>query len=185
MVQGTRMKNSAEIYRDRMGLTDAEMESRIFGEIEAGGTLEKWCGERMVPFGGLMAWIRGNPKREERYHEAVAVRRERAGELFVGQLQEIATTDIRKMFDKENKLLPISEWPAGVGNQIKKIKFTDTGEVENLEFWSKISGLNTLGKSLGLLDGRKERGLSALEELLRARQEPKEIGVVEVNDGDK
>ena len=71
-------------------------------------------------------------------------------------VNSIARGDIRGLFGEDGELLPPGRWPLEALSLVKGITFNDVGGVKGVNFWSREAALRTLGKSLGLLEVKKE-----------------------------
>lgn len=79
------------------------------------------------------------------------------------EIARLAFNDPRKVFDKNNALLPIHEWPDDVAAAISSIKVLEykvdgevVGETKEVKFWDKGKQLELAGKHLRMLTEKIE-----------------------------
>ena len=87
---------------------------------------------------------------------AERLRRQRSEDVFMQGIVEIARGDKTGIFDDEGKILPVNRWPKTAVDLLKGITFNDDGGIKNVNFWSRDAALRTLGKTLGLLEVKRE-----------------------------
>lgn len=83
----------------------------------------------------------------------------------------IALCDPRKAFDKNNALLPPTEWPDEIAFAISSIKILEVhdsdgnkiGETKEIKFWDKPSALTLAARHLGLLNDKVEVQFTSAE----------------------
>ena len=144
----------------------------LLAAVGAGGTSLEFCKKRGIDYISLRDYLHADARRWSILKKAEESRAAVISDIFIRELREISSTDIRKMFGENGQLLPVSKWPDSVGNQVKSVKFSDkTGEIVSIEFYSKLSGLQMIGKSLGLTESKGDKALSLIEELVRERRQ--------------
>ena len=73
------------------------------------------------------------------------------------ELMNLATSDIRQLYDKNGNLLPLEKWPEQIAKCVSSVKQTITkigkGEKKTLEvkLWNKNQALENLARVVGLL----------------------------------
>ena len=98
-------------------------------------------------------------------------------EMVIKEIAKLAFGDIRKLFDADGRLLPVSILPADIAAAVSSIKVvtsripgTDPVEVEHtseIKFWDKRGSLELLGKHLKLFTDKVEHsGGVTLESLV-------------------
>jgi phage terminase small subunit len=68
---------------------------------------------------------------------------------------DLAYSDIRKLFDTDGRLRPVSEWPPDLAAAVRTLQSREEGEkggrVVAVRLWDKTRALEMLFKPLGLL----------------------------------
>ena len=74
------------------------------------------------------------------------------------EISRIAFNDPRRVFDNDNNMLPIQEWPDDVAACISSIKVIETNlddetssQLKEIKFWSKDKQIELAAKKLGML----------------------------------
>lgn len=91
---------------------------KICDFIICGGTLIEWARKNDVPYNAIAAWVVAEDHRRKKFDAAKEMRGEFLSELVVRNLRMFADLDIGKAYDKQGKLLPITEMPEDIRRAI-------------------------------------------------------------------
>lgn len=156
---------------------DATM-SVICSFVSNGGSIINLIKTWDVPYPEVLAWIRKDKERARKYEQALSDRSEWTIEQLLTQLRNIAMFDIRQIYDQDNNLKPVTEWPPEAAQAVEAIKVdeiyegygaerTQVGETKQVKLWSKIKAIELLGKNLKLfIDHIEHSGSLKLEDLV-------------------
>lgn len=138
----------------------------LFDLIAEGKHLLTYCQENNLSYSFVWRAIKGDPKRFERYHDALNVQKEYRIQKIFQELEAISHMDLRQAYDKRGKLKPPSEWPDGFSRAIASVE--SDGEVSKIKLWDKLNALQLLGKNLAMFVERVEHsGSITLEDLVK------------------
>ena len=165
-----------KIKKDHVPVTaGAEFEAarfpEVIREVESGGTVLEWCQAEGISYASVWQWVNAHGDRASKLQSAEMSRKGAISDLFIRELRNISDSDIRLLYGDDGQLKNPNKWPEKVGRLVRSISYDKNGEISKVEFWSKISGLQMVGKSLGLLDSSADKKLDTLAELLKSRQE--------------
>lgn len=149
-------------------------------------TLRKtiFCDEYIKDFNGTQAAIRAGYSAKTANEQAVRLlanvsiqsyisdllkkrseRTEITQDRVLLEIARLAFNDPRKVFDKNNSLLPINQWPDEAAAAISSIKITESTDADGavlvqtkeVKFWDKGRQLELAAKHLGMLTGEKDK----------------------------
>lgn len=88
---------------------------------------------------------------------------EMSGEEAVARIAMDARADIRLLYDKDGKLLPIHQWPDEVANSVKSF------DGEKVTLNDSAAARRVIGEHTNALRSPASRGLESLAEILAAK----------------
>ena len=116
--------------------------------------------------------------------EKRAKRLEITADMLLQEIAKLAFSDVRRIFDDQGRLLPVSQLPPDVAASVSSVKVvtssiprTDPVEVvhtSEIKFWDKKGALELLGKHLKLFTDKLEHSGSVtvgLAERIKAARE--------------
>ena len=143
--------------------------------VANGHSLLELCRTWKISFGEVIAWIQLDQERKAQYTSALSSRKEWIEERILEELRRIGLCDIKKLYDKNGKLIPIQNWPDEVSSIVKGVDYHDDGEIKKITFWNKEKCLELLGKNIALFTERVEHtGNVTLENLIADSRKPPE-----------
>lgn len=152
----------------------------IVAHMANGGEMINFCKGLDVRWSDVWAWIAADPERKRRYDDSLTARQEWMIQRVLGELQAIATVDIRQAYDEHGRLKPVAEWPSELAAAVVSVETDElfdgggkdrehVGFTKKLRFADKLRALELLGKKLALWVERHEvSGKVTLEDLVTA-----------------
>lgn len=135
--------------------------------VSNGNSLLELCKTWKLSFGDIVSWIRKDDHRSQRYKNALNDRNEWATERILMELRRIGLSDIKNIYDKKGKILPVQDWPEEVSSIVKTVDYNDDGDIKKVTFWNKEKCLELLGKNIQMFVDRVEHsGSLTLEDLI-------------------
>lgn len=139
----------------------------LVDEVSSGKTLSRFANEKKVRYGSLYQWLHSDEERVAKYTKALESRQNMVSDLVLNGLIEIAQLDLRRMFDKDGRLLDINELPGEVARLLSSIEvdqavtkgedghdvLTKTAKVRVPD---RLKSLNDLGRSVGMFKDKVE-----------------------------
>lgn len=155
----------------------SQLIEQICSHVASGGSLASLSTKLNTPFYDIIAWIEANKDRLDRYHRAVEYRDEWCKDVVLQELRILASFDIRKLYDQENNLIPVHEWPEEVAKCIESFEVTgEQGHLKKVKATSRLKAIETLMKNLGLLTPKIQIEASeSLEKLIGGSWKEDEI----------
>lgn len=171
--------------RDKGEASKEALVDLVCGHVAGGGTLIDLAELWSVPMGRISSWVRAEPGRSKRYDGALLDQNDWYIQVLRRELQRLALVDIRRLYNDDGTLKPISEWPAEVAaavvgietEQVKTQRASKTGDfdveedevttVKKIKLESKLGTIKALGLEFGM--GKKVlevNGKLTLEDLL-------------------
>lgn len=153
-------------------LTPADREYHFFsspGRIDEiclhvanGGTAIDIAKGAMIPYSKIMAWIRADKARKDKYDAALQDRKEWAVEKILNEVQSLTQFDLRKVLNSAGGILPPDQWPDDIARAIVGMdvseEFDGFGEDRHQSGWikkiktvSKEKMIELLMKNLAML----------------------------------
>jgi phage terminase small subunit len=160
-----------------MSRAKGEAEAAIFAEpdtltaicdyISSGDTLYKVSQKIGVRYGRLHSWLHNDPDRLAPYAKALESRQGYVSDIVLDGLMNIARLDMRRLFDKDGRLLEISEIPEEVAQMLSSIevdqviKEDDSGnrsivKTAKVRVPDRLKGFSDLGRSVGMFKDKVE-----------------------------
>jgi hypothetical protein len=155
----------------------------ICANVASGGSLTKLCKTWDIRFWSVMKWIREDKDRSKRYDDSIRDRGEWAKETLLMELQAIALSDIRQIYNDDGSLKDVSEWPDEVASVVSSLETVEEfqgkgkdkesiGYNKKLKLWNKEKALELLGKYHDLfMDRLHHSGAITLEDLVTQSRE--------------
>lgn len=162
----------------------------ICEHVGSGRSIIELCEYWEVDFGQLSNWILSDTARNARYNSSIAHRKEYQVEKYLDELRSLGLSDIRQLYNEDNSLKDVSEWPDEVARAIKSVETDElyegtgrdriqVGYTKKVTFWDKTRAIELLGKNLGLFTDKSELTVKAsLSDLVRESMrvvEPREV----------
>ncbi|MBY6163099.1 terminase small subunit [Mameliella alba] len=101
-------------------------------------------------------------QRVRELQDAAAEQAEMTAAQVLEEISQIAFSDIRELFDKDGRLLPVDAFPEKVAGAIKSVKVTSKRDPDSkagdiiltteIKFWDKNAALDRLCKHFGLYE---------------------------------
>jgi hypothetical protein len=153
------------------------MESAILAEpdaltaiceyISGGDTLHKVSVKMGVHYGRLHSWLHSDPDRLGPYAKALESRQGYVSDIVLDGLMNIAKLDMRRLFDKEGRLLDISEIPEEVAQMLSSIEVDQVVREDKdgnrsvvktakVRVPDRLKGFSDLGRSVGMFKDKVE-----------------------------
>ena len=166
---------------------------RMLAAIAGGVNPLKACETAGLDWYTLNIWISADAARRSALNEALASRSEYLRYRLEAEWEAVGLFDYRTLFDGENHLKPVSEWPAEIGAAVAGLEVEEmfdtveaaeegtrekvlSGYLKKLKLWDKDKASDKLAKQHGMLGdaalGRVADGLEALLE--KSWDKPKE-----------
>lgn len=144
----------------------------IVRHVSAGGTLPGLCDVWGVRYADVIAWLQGDKNLHSKYSDSIAARGEWAKEEVFEELRRMSKSRIVDFFDDAGALTDVKTWTPEMKGLIKKIKYNDDGEIEQIEFWNKEKALELLGKNMKMFtETHSISGKFSLEDLVQISRE--------------
>lgn len=142
--------------------------------VANGGSIVNLCKTWDCGYAEVLNWIRRDDARSKQYEQAITDRSEWTIEQILRELKMIAMFDLRDIYDKNNRLKPIHEWPEHAAKAVEAVKVdeivedgTHMGETKQVKIWSKLKAIELLGKNLQIFIDRLDvSGSLKLEDLV-------------------
>lgn len=156
----------------------------ICNYIANGGTIVTLAEAWDVRYSDLTAWIHQDKFREQAYIKALNDRAEWGREIILRELRRIGLSDIKKIFEEDGSLKPVSQWPEEMGSVVSSIEVNElfdgvgrqrkqVGEVKKVKLWDKIKSLELIGKNMVMFTDKVQHGVEpTLEEILARSWHP-------------
>jgi hypothetical protein len=90
------------------------------------------------------------------------------GERVLYETTHIAFADPRKLFHTDNSLLKPSLWPDEIARAISGFEFNKDGLIAKIRLCSKLGALELLGRYLSLWEGKGDKPVDRLDEIVQA-----------------
>ena len=146
-------------------LTPADREYHFFsspGRIDEiclhvanGGTAIDIAKGALIPYSKIMAWIRADKARKDKYDAALQDRKEWAVEKILNEVQSLTQFDLRKVLNSAGGILPPDQWPDDIARAIVGMDISedqDSGSyTKKIKTVSKEKMFELLMKNLALL----------------------------------
>lgn len=152
---------------------------RICMHVADGGSLVDLCRDWNISFGYVSNWIHSDSQRNERYRQALNDRGEWAAERLLQELRRLAFLDIRKAFNADGTLKPITEWNEELGSAVQAIEVDELfegfgqdrewkGFTKKIKLWDKNKSIEMLCKTMQMFAERIEVSASeSFEQLIK------------------
>lgn len=177
-----------KLEKDMRLYEDPELLSKICKHVSSGGSVISLADLWQVSFGELMGWIRLDKDRSTRYEMALKDRQEWMFERVIQELQDIATLDIKDIFESDGRLKPIDQWPKAARAAVVGVEVVEefdgrgderiqTGWNKKVKLADKIKALELIGRNLGSWTDKIEHtGTLTLEDIISGANDvtPKE-----------
>lgn len=173
-VEGTQnLRNITRLMADPYGTMDV-----ICSFVAGGGSIINLCKTWDVAYTDVLKWIRDDKTLSARYDQAIQDRSEWTIEQLLRELRLMAMSDIRDLYDDNNCLKPVKDWPEHIARAVEAVKIdelyegtgaerTQIGETKQVKLWSKLKAVELLGKNLKLfLDHVQVSGSVKLEDII-------------------
>lgn len=113
------------------------------------------------------ARLLGNVRVQKRIRELVAHRLKRIeldGDQILKEIQKVAYFDVRKLYDENNVMLPVKDWPLEVAMCIQAVETFEVkdhrgriiGHTQKIKMWDKLRALELLGKNKQLFNEHQQ-----------------------------
>lgn len=158
-------KLAREAHEERL-MTDAQgtMET-IFNHVANGGTLTGLCEVWEVRWYKIRAWINADEDRKRTYSEARTARKEWVEDQVLKNLIDLGGSDIRKIFDKDGKLLSPHNLDSATASAVSQ--YEDDGKSRKIKLADKRGALELLGKTNAMFVDKHEHSVDkTLEDLV-------------------
>lgn len=164
-------------------ITDPELMNRIFIHVASGGSLIEMCRAWEVRYADIMLHINSDKDRMSYYNDALNARNEWFKEAVLLEFRLIGMSDIRKLYDEDGKLLPVSEWPEEVAKFVSSIEQVEEfegkgrdkeqiGWVKKVKLWNKEKALEMIGKNLSMFtEVHNHTGRITLEDIVQGSRD--------------
>lgn len=155
--------------------------------VASGGTLVHFARLWDIRYPDIMKWIRSDSIRAKRYDDAIKDRNEYTIETILQELRDIALFDIRDLYDNNNNLKPVHQWPRHTASVVSSVEtdeiFEGRGEeremiglTKKIKLWDKLKAIEQLGKTQALfVDRVEETRTIKLEDLVLASYKNEKI----------
>lgn len=135
------------------------------------GTLAKWCRQHDVRYGDVYSWLHDvdYPDRLDAYTKALESRASYFSDVVLDGLHDIATLDLRKLYDGKGDLIDPHMLPDDVARAVVSHEVEDTqyGTRKRAKIEARTKGHELLGRSVGLFRDKVEvEGRVTLEDLV-------------------
>jgi hypothetical protein len=90
------------------------------------------------------------------------------GERVLYETTHIAFADPRRLFHTDNSLLKPSLWPEEIARAISGFEFNKEGLISKIRLCSKLGALELLGRYLSLWEGKGDKPVDRLQEIVDA-----------------
>lgn len=150
----------------------------ICERVANGESLTMIAPELGLRYSKLVTMIRNHPEASKHYEQALSDRNEWAKERILAEIRMLTVLDITLLYDDDNCLLPMSEWPKEMGRAVAGVKSNELfdghgkdkekiGMTREVKLWNKEKCLELIGKNLHLFTDRVNiEGKMTLEDLL-------------------
>lgn len=169
--------------QDLIDEADRTMET-VCAHIGSGGSAVELAKMWGVPYGSLMYWIRQSPSRKQSLEDALRDRNEYTIETVLNELRKLSATDIRKYFNEDGSLKPVTEFPDDEVGAVQSIEVdelfegtgrerTQIGWTKKIKFWDKLKAIELIGKNLAIFVDRTQTDVHiTLEDLISQSHQP-------------
>jgi hypothetical protein len=153
--------------------------------VANGGSLIDIAKGAMIPYSKIMAWIRADKVRLDKYTAALDDRREWAKESVLSEIRSLGMFDIRKLLNDNGKIKPVSEWPDEIARAVVGIDVSEeyegfgderhqSGWLKKIKTVDKLKSLEMVAKNLSLLIEKHDvRHEVTLDQLIMSTQKSK------------
>ncbi len=178
-------------YKERLQhLMDNEADTMdmVCTHVAQGGTLIDLCEGWDVVYGKIVGWINRDDGRKALYEQSLQDRNEWTKETILSQLREIASADIRKLFDEHGHLKDARDWPDDVAKAIAGMdvfeEFAGKGEdrehignTHKIKMNDKLRALELIGKTMAMFQDKVHHtGELTLADLVAMSNQPPKQG---------
>lgn len=163
----------------------------VCGFISEGGTLRAFCDMLEMPRGKVSNWLQRDADRAKRYEAAITDGREWIVERMQEELNRIAFSDIRKLWDSNGHLKPPNEWDEEAARLVSGLTVKELfdsegnkeGETIQVKFHDKLKAMEIIGKKFGLFVNKHEHEVGdKLEDILQKSWEDSVVDVTPEED---
>lgn len=173
----TPLSDSPELAFNRL-IEQPELLKQVCAHVANGGSLIDLASQWHVGYHRLVEWVNAEPERGKALKLAYDARDEWAKEMVLREVKSIACADIRELYDANNQLLPVSQWPDHIARAVEGVDvdelFEGRGETrqhvgftKRVRLAKKDKLLIALGKQVGLFKDKVEHsGSVTLEDII-------------------
>jgi len=163
-------------------LSQPETLELICAHVANGGDLADLCDTWEAQFSSVHAWLYNDDARKEQYTNALLSNGAQMDNVIMRQLKQVATSDIRDLFNDQGLLINLKDLPAEIAACIQSVEVTEEfegsgkdkmqiGWTHKIKFWDKLKALELLGRHRGLLIEKvKVEGTITIEDLILGRK---------------
>ena len=167
---------------------DPQLINKICNHVSNGGSAIDLAEILYVRYSDLMRFINQDLNRQAAYKQALNDREEWAREKILGEIRALGTYDIRKLFNDNGGLKPISEWPEDIARAVSALEIseefdgsgdqrTQTGWLKKVKTVDRLKALEMAAKNLSMLTEKHEvSGNLTLDQLIMNSQDNKKGG---------
>lgn len=166
----------------------AEREASYFAEpdffeelldaISDGATLADFTKAKRIRYRSLQEWIHGDQGRLSKYVTAMEARTNKVRDVVLRGLTDLASVDLKDLFDIDGTMKPLHMMPDGVTKLISNFEIetsmTESGQVSKtgkVKIPDRIRAFENLGRTVGMFkDNIKLDGNMTLASLVEASQ---------------
>lgn len=181
------IKNS-ESLKERTDKLKADPlnEDEIFAHLANGGSLIGWCEVKDVRYSDILIWMNDTDERRKKLTSGLEYQTQWMIDRIIDEIKMISLIDLRKLYDADDVLLPVSKWPDDVARSVAGIDVDEiweteeeggrrrkvqVGQTKKIKLFDKLKALEMLGRKLGQFVQKHEvSGKLTLEDLVTGSQ---------------
>ena len=182
------MSNLTKFEQEYIIFQDPQLINKICSHVSNGGSAIDLSEMMQVRYSDLMRFINQDANRQAAYKQAIQDREEWAKEKILSEIRALGTYDIRKLFNDQGGILPVSQWPTEIAKAIAGLEVseefsgsgderTQTGWLKRIKTVDRLKALEMAAKNLSMLTEKHEvKGELTLDQLIMATQDKSKGG---------
>jgi len=152
-------------------VADPNLIMTVCDNIVNGSSLTEVAKTWGIRYSDLYKWVVADEERHELYKRALDQKKDYLSSRIIDELKYIGLADLRKVYDEEGNVKPMSQWPDDIAAAVGSIKKTMDG-VE-IKVNDKLKALQMMGQEMAMFSTKVEHsGKVSLEALIASSMPP-------------